>query len=96
MDGWGEKMLGTVCTVSEIVAVGLGLDRDAFTSRMQMGPHLLAPTGGQYSTASSMYLSILHLCIRRGLMHVKHSCAHSWMQESKLILTAAVPPRCRS
>ncbi len=45
MDGWGEKMLATVSTVAEIVAVGLGLERDAFTSRMQMGPHLLAPTG---------------------------------------------------
>ena len=45
MDGWGEKMLATVSTVAEVVAVGLGLERDAFTSRMQMGPHLLAPTG---------------------------------------------------
>ncbi len=45
MDGWGEKMLATVSTVAEVVAVGLGLEREAFTSRMQMGPHLLAPTG---------------------------------------------------
>ena len=45
MDGWGEKMLGTVSTVAEAVAMGLGLDRNAFSSRMRMGPHLLAPTG---------------------------------------------------
>ena len=49
MDGWGERMLATVSTVAEVVAVGLGLERDAFTSRMQMGPHLLAPTGIQKS-----------------------------------------------
>ena len=45
MDGWGEKMLATVSTVAEIVASGLSLERDAFTCRMQLGPHLLAPTG---------------------------------------------------
>lgn len=66
MDGWGERMLATVSTVSEIVAVGLGLDRDAFTSQMQMGPHLLAPTGAQCSTGSSEHLSNLNSCVRTG------------------------------
>ncbi len=45
MDDWGTKMLATVSTVAEVVACGLGLPADAFTSRMHMGPHLLAPTG---------------------------------------------------
>lgn len=45
MDDWGTKMLAAVSTVAEVVACGLGLPADAFTSRMQMGPHLLAPTG---------------------------------------------------
>ena len=45
MDDWGTKMLATVDTVAEVVACGLGLPIDTFTSRMRMGPHLLAPTG---------------------------------------------------
>jgi hypothetical protein len=45
MDSWGHKMLGTVAVVAEVVARGFGLQSDAFTRRMQHGPHLLAPTG---------------------------------------------------
>ena len=45
MDGWGSRMLATVSTVAEVIAVGLGLPQDAFSSRMHLGPHLLAPTG---------------------------------------------------
>lgn len=45
MDTWGHLMLDTIKTVSEMVALGLGLDKDVFTQRMQYGPHLLAPTG---------------------------------------------------
>ena len=45
MDTWGNLMLGTIKTVSEMVALGLGLDKAVFTQRMQYGPHLLAPTG---------------------------------------------------
>ena len=45
MDGWGARMLASVSTVAEVVARGLCLPPDAFTSRMRLGPHLLAPTG---------------------------------------------------
>ncbi|CAK0743882.1 hypothetical protein CVIRNUC_001504 [Coccomyxa viridis] len=58
MDGWGEKMLATVSTVAEAVAMGLGLDKNAFSSRMRMGPHLLAPTGvdvDRFSTPGTCY-----------------------------------------
>ena len=48
MDSWGEKMLATVSTVAEAAAMGLGLERNAFSSRMRMGPHLLAPTGALF------------------------------------------------
>lgn len=42
-------MLGAVATVAEMAARGLGLEPDAFTSRMRHAPHLLAPTG-EHST----------------------------------------------
>ena len=45
MNQWGTLMLGCTTTVSEMLAVGLDLEKDAFSSRMKKGPHLLAPTG---------------------------------------------------
>uniref|UniRef100_A0A383VB58 Isopenicillin N synthase-like Fe(2+) 2OG dioxygenase domain-containing protein n=1 Tax=Tetradesmus obliquus TaxID=3088 RepID=A0A383VB58_TETOB len=45
MDDWGSKLLGAVQAVAAMVALGFGLPADAFTSRMELGPHLLAPTG---------------------------------------------------
>lgn len=45
MDSWGSKMVSAVELVSEIIALGFGLEADAFTSRLRMGPHLLGPTG---------------------------------------------------
>lgn len=45
MNNWGNMMLNATFTAAEMAAIGMGLERDAFTSRMQGGPHLLAPTG---------------------------------------------------
>lgn len=45
MDSWGYKMISAIEAVAEMAAVGFDLERDAFTSLMKMGPHLLAPTG---------------------------------------------------
>jgi isopenicillin N synthase-like dioxygenase len=42
---WGSKLIATVHTVAEMLAVGFGLDKDIFTQRMRLGAHLLAPTG---------------------------------------------------
>ena len=45
LNSWGDKLLGAVTLAAEMVACGFGLEADAFTRRMQLGPHLLAPTG---------------------------------------------------
>ncbi|KAK9910006.1 hypothetical protein M0R45_033983 [Rubus argutus] len=45
MDSWGYKMISALEAVAEMAAIGFGLPKDAFTSLMQQGPHLLAPTG---------------------------------------------------
>lgn len=45
MDEWGGRMLETVATVAEMLARGFAMAPDTFTRRMQLGPHLLAPTG---------------------------------------------------
>ncbi|KAJ0987069.1 hypothetical protein J5N97_005425 [Dioscorea zingiberensis] len=45
MDSWGLKMISAIEAVAEMAAIGFGLSKDAFTSLMKQGPHLLAPTG---------------------------------------------------
>jgi len=45
MDKWGRKLLTTVSTVAEMLALGFGLPQSTFIDRMQHAPHLLAPTG---------------------------------------------------
>ncbi|KAK4757942.1 hypothetical protein SAY87_019243 [Trapa incisa] len=49
MDSWGYKMISAIEVVAEMAAIGFGLPRDAFTSLMAQGPHLLAPTGSDLS-----------------------------------------------
>eukprot|EP01087_Luapelamoeba_hula_P017893 TRINITY_DN5692_c0_g1_i1.p1 TRINITY_DN5692_c0_g1~~TRINITY_DN5692_c0_g1_i1.p1 ORF type:complete len:377 (-),score=64.10 TRINITY_DN5692_c0_g1_i1:46-1128(-) len=45
MDTWGDKMLGAVSTVAQMLAVGFDLPATTFTDKMDCAPHLLAPTG---------------------------------------------------
>lgn len=61
MDSWGYKMISAIEAVAEMAAIGFGLPKDAFTSLMKQGPHLLAPTGsdlqryGQVGTVFAGY-----------------------------------------
>ena len=45
LTGWGTKMLDALHTTAELLAVGLDLQKNALTSLMDHGPHLLGPTG---------------------------------------------------
>lgn len=49
MDMWGGKMISAVFTLAEMAAVGFHMPADAFTKRMEFGPHLLAPTGSNFN-----------------------------------------------
>lgn len=44
MNTWGDKLLAAGMAVAELAALGFGLPADTFSSRMNCGPHLLAPT----------------------------------------------------
>ena len=44
MDTWGTSLIDVGFLTAEMAAVGMGLEKDTFTKRMQGGPHLLAPT----------------------------------------------------
>ena len=54
MNAWGEKMMGALFVASEMLAVGLDLPPNTFTSRMEYGPHLLAPTGSNLALNSQV------------------------------------------
>ena len=45
MTNWGATLLTAGSTAAEMAAIGMGLDKDTFTKRMEGGAHLLAPTG---------------------------------------------------
>lgn len=42
-------MISAVFTLAEMAAVGFHMPADAFTKRMEFGPHLLAPTGSNFN-----------------------------------------------
>eukprot|EP00271_Cylindrocystis_brebissonii_P003437 TRINITY_DN1441_c0_g1_i1.p1 TRINITY_DN1441_c0_g1~~TRINITY_DN1441_c0_g1_i1.p1 ORF type:complete len:411 (+),score=78.15 TRINITY_DN1441_c0_g1_i1:210-1442(+) len=44
-DSWGQKLVAAVESVATLTAIGFDLPPNAFTSLMDKGPHLLAPTG---------------------------------------------------
>ena len=52
MDNWGNKLNQAAFTVAEMAAIGMGIDRKTFTSRMDGGAHLLAPTGSDLNKSS--------------------------------------------
>jgi isopenicillin N synthase-like dioxygenase len=45
METWGQHMIDGCNTVAEMAAIGMGLERNTFSTLMKRGPHKLAPTG---------------------------------------------------
>lgn len=45
MNGWGHRLLSAGELAAEMAAIGMGLEKDTFTKRMNGGAHILAPTG---------------------------------------------------
>jgi len=48
MNTWGKKLLDCAVSIAELAAKGFGIEEDTFASRMQYGPHLLAPTASNF------------------------------------------------
>lgn len=44
MDVWGFHLIDAVSTAAEMSALGMGLEKEIFTDKMKLAPHLLAPT----------------------------------------------------
>lgn len=45
MDKWGNMMIDGCLTVAAMAAIGMDIPEDSLTSKLNGGPHLLAPTG---------------------------------------------------
>lgn len=54
MNMWGHKMLDAISDLVEMVALGFGLEKDAFRKRIAYGPHLLAPTGSNFNVHNKL------------------------------------------
>ena len=97
MNAWGNKMLEALNTTSEMAAIGFGLEKDAFCSRMKNGPHLLAPTGSDYSVfdKEGTILAGYHYDLNFLTIHGKsrYPGLFIWTRQGKR-LTVAVPDGC--
>eukprot|EP00455_Lapot_gusevi_P046127 TRINITY_DN601_c0_g1_i4.p1 TRINITY_DN601_c0_g1~~TRINITY_DN601_c0_g1_i4.p1 ORF type:complete len:363 (+),score=141.14 TRINITY_DN601_c0_g1_i4:114-1202(+) len=97
MNTWGSLMLAACETVAEMAAVGAGLPVDAFRSLMQMGPHLLAPTGsdlvrhGELGTVFAKYHYDLNFLTIHG--RSRYPGLYAWLRDGTK-MQVKVPPQC--
>ena len=80
-----------------MLALGFGLDQDAFTQRMRLGPHLLAPTGadlnkhGQLDTVFAGYHYDLNFLTIHGKS--RYPGLNCWLKHGKRI-SVKIPDGC--
>jgi len=97
MNGWGETILRTIKTVSEMAALGFHLPADTFTSKMDCAPHLLAPTGsdlrkhGKLNTVFAGYHYDLNFLTIHGKS--RFSGLYVWTRDGRRMLVR-VPDGC--
>ena len=94
MNKWGNQMLATVKTVTELLAIGLGLDKNYFKDKSKYGAHLLAPTGIDVNKYSiDTIVAGYHYDISFLTIHGKSrfSGLYIWTREGEKILVK-VPP----
>jgi len=97
MNSFGNLLLNSIDAVSEMAAIGLGLEKNAFTSLMKYGPHLLAPTGsdlGQWNKLGTVFASY-HYDLNFLTIHGKSRFPglFVWTREGKKMLVR-VPNNC--
>lgn len=97
MNTWASCMINAVSTVSEMLALGMGLERDAFTSRMKYGRHLLAPTGSDLTKYNELgtVLAGFHFDLNYITIHSasRFPGLFIWLRNGKK-LQVKVPPGC--
>jgi isopenicillin N synthase-like dioxygenase len=97
LNAWGSKLLQAVTNVAGMAAEGFSLPKDALTSRMQFGPHLLAPTAtdfnkfGKVGTVCAGFHVDLNLFTIHG--RSRFPGLYIWTREGKKVLVR-VPEGC--
>jgi len=97
MDKWGTLMLQSIHTVSEMVAVGLGLPANTFLDMLHQGPHLLAPTGsdlGKFKDEGTVFAGF-HYDLNFLTIHGKSRFPglYIWLRDGTRVLVR-VPDGC--
>lgn len=96
MDRWGAALLAAAESVAELAALGAGLPRDAFRSRMRGGAHLLAPTGSNLGKwGEGAILAGYHYDLNFLTVHGRSRFPglYVWTRTGRR-LSVAVPPGC--
>jgi len=97
MDLWGSLMSKSITNIAEMSAVGFGLERNAFSSIMENGPHLLAPTGSDLNTFTKIgtVLAGYHYDLNFLTIHGKSRfpSLSIWLRNGKKMLVK-VPDGC--
>ena len=97
MDMWGGKMMGAINCLSEMAALGFDMPGDTFTSRMRCGPHLLAPTGSDFSKygEKNHILAGFHSDLNFLTIHGKsrYPGLYAWMRDGTKI-SVSIPEGC--
>lgn len=97
MDMWGTKMMEAVFVLAEMTAEGFGMSADSFTSRMNLGPHLLAPTGSNFNKFGALgtVLAGFHYDLNFMTIHGKSRFPglYIWTREGKKT-AVSIPDGC--
>lgn len=97
MDTWGNLMYCSLKSLAKMLAIGYGMDEAAFTSRMEGGPHLLAPTGSDFNTYDKLgtVLAGYHYDLNFLTIHGKSRFPglYIWTREGKKC-SVSVPDGC--
>lgn len=72
MDTYGQSLLKTVFSISEAIAIGLGLKRTLFVDRLNYGSHTLSPTGIDLSRHQELGKVLLGFQFGTNFMSVCH------------------------
>jgi len=97
MNDWGTKLHLSARCVAEMLAVGLDLDKDSITNKLERGSHLLAPTGSDLVKFGKLntVLAGFHYDLNALTVHGKsrYPGLYIWTAEGER-LACKVPPGC--
>ncbi|TNY24552.1 hypothetical protein DMC30DRAFT_410286 [Rhodotorula diobovata] len=98
MDEWGSQIKQAVEGVSEMLAIGLGLERGTFSTAGEYGSHLLAPTAtdlAKYGKEGEIFAGF-HTDLNFLTIHGRSRFPglHIWARNTGKRITVKLPPGC--